>query len=558
LGSPSFEFRLHLLEPSICLGSEDKLLTLSIVTVNFIHNVQDGLVGRSLEVREVLLQTQLSKRDKRSLDCSLIRPWNLTASMNICNGKNECKCKTHKYTVEADILNGRAAFSDLVVAIDLALQYLDEVKESHQKSFQKSAQSTETSKCEDTNECNFDGNFPVCTMFDVKWHGLRLVVADDTGRHFVGEQDLVVLFIQGIVLRRQEKRATLKTAKDESNELKLIAQYSIELSLNAVDILDCLQSDLSPFRRVLAMRPLPESNKAIDSCTGSCEGCSKDISIAGDAVKLWSLISENTSYGADFRSIEIQYNPSMVVALQRFLGRLLKDVRSKHCDLLRKSSSPSRDKAPSKVSEGNVDVQGEIHFDNIFLCLNKEHQGRRLLESTLTNLSFGFERSTQGYHASGHLSALIATDPSCSSDLARKVIRSSQQVGHFLTFQYKTFASRVLHYNDLFPTWILSQIGHDGRIDDFIEISVAAVDFVFLRDRTEELVDYLSNGMPGKGMGATSRAAKGFVNDRIQKRSFFCVHVDSPNIIVPGNKDYACRFSLRLGKFTQHKYLYFR
>jgi hypothetical protein len=459
--------------------------------------------------------------------------------------------------MEAGILNGRAAFSDLVVAIDLALQYLDEVKESRIKSYPKSIQSIETADS-DVKNSNFDSNFPVCRTFHVEWHGLRLIVADDTGRHFVGEQDIVVIFIQGILLRRQEKQAALKAAKDESNELKLIAQHSMELSLKSVDVLDCLQSDLSPFKRVLAMRSLPISHNSVDFCTESNGGCSKDIAVAGDAVKIWSLIGENKSYGADFQSIEIQYNPSMVVALQRFLGRLLKDVRSKHCDMLRKPIDPLCENASSIISVCDVDVQGKIDFHDIFICLNKEHQGRRLLESTFKQLSFCFERSAKGYHASGHLSALIAIDPSCGHSVAGNFIRSSQEAGDFLTFQYKTFSSRVLHFDDPFPTWILSQIGHEGKIDDFIDISVAAVEFVFLRDRTEELLDYLSNGMPRKGMGATSRAAKGFVSDRIQKRSFFCVHVDSPKIVVPRSKDYPCRFSLRLGKFAHCKYIYFR
>ena len=41
------------------------------------------------------------------------------------------------------------------------------------------------------------------------------------------------------------------------------------------------------------------------------------------------------------------------------------------------------------------------------------------------------------------------------------------------------------------------------------------VRFTYLKERTDELLDYLSNGLPGKGMGATSRAAKGFSSERI-------------------------------------------
>jgi hypothetical protein len=33
----------------------------------------------------------------------------------------------------------------------------------------------------------------------------------------------------------------------------------------------------------------------------------------------------------------------------------------------------------------------------------------------------------------------------------------------------------------------------------------------------EGLMDYLSNGMPGKGMGATSQAAKDFLKSRVYR-----------------------------------------
>jgi hypothetical protein len=101
---------------------------------------------------------------------------------------------------------------------------------------------------------------------------------------------------------------------------------------------------------------------------------------------------------------------------------------------------------------------------------------------------------------------------------------------------------------DAVPTWIMSKMGDGSAIDDFLDIAVATVEVVYIRGRTEELLDYLSNGMPGKGMGATSRAAKGFVSDRIRKRSFFNVHVDAPRLMIPHGQSTQSGVAVRLGK----------
>jgi hypothetical protein len=58
----------------------------------------------------------------------------------------------------------------------------------------------------------------------------------------------------------------------------------------------------------------------------------------------------------------------------------------------------------------------------------------------------------------------------------------------------------------------------------------------------------LSNGLPGKGMGATSRAAKGFLSKRIVTKSFLELHVVSPQVLVPQHEAAARGLELKLGK----------
>ena len=74
-----------------------------------------------------------------------------------------------------------------------------------------------------------------------------------------------------------------------------------------------------------------------------------------------------------------------------------------------------------------------------------------------------------------------------------------------------------------------------------------AIRIVYIRDRTAELIDYLSNGLPAAGIGATTRAAKGFLECRIKTRSAMQLLVDTPTIVAPRHRRTNVGVSLRLG-----------
>ena len=89
------------------------------------------------------------------------------------------------------------------------------------------------------------------------------------------------------------------------------------------------------------------------------------------------------------------------------------------------------------------------------------------------------------------------------------------------------------------PDWVRVQVGEDSAIetiDDCLSLTLATVRFNHIKERTKELMDYLSNGLPGKGMGATSRAAKGFITKKIKTRSFANLSINSPQLFLPRNR----------------------
>ena len=101
----------------------------------------------------------------------------------------------------------------------------------------------------------------------------------------------------------------------------------------------------------------------------------------------------------------------------------------------------------------------------------------------------------------------------------------------------ESFNPDDLSLGDL-PEWVKLQVGQQATVetvDDCLFLSIATVRFNHIRERTGEIIDYLSNGLPGKGMGVTTRAAKGFMSKRIITRSFTNLSINAPQLFLPRN-----------------------
>jgi hypothetical protein len=278
-------------------------------------------------------------------------------------------------------------------------------------------------------------------------------------------------------------------------------------------------------------------------------------------------------YDVTFRPFAVQWNPSTVIAVQRFLGRLRKESKTiavqvfhqKIDDILSGSKTeetikPSLETPPGKpVSE----MRAKIHIDSLTVCLNKEHQYRRLLELTFSTCEVQMISSDHGMLIDAKLTDLSAFDmdgyfqdtdeESFVSKENRKVIsvladRNAVENGQFIHFVYKTFTDHAKYVSTAdVPDWVLSHIASRNDIDDFLSVTMASTRFTYLKERTEEILDYLSNGLPGKGMGATSRAAKGFISRRIQAKSFLQVQINSPQVYIPQHEMAEHGLALKIG-----------
>ena len=443
-------------------------------------------------------------------------------------------------------------------------------------------------------------------ILNINFDGFELKVADDSGRHFAGTQDLIILSLGKLFISREALHHNVS---------------SVKVRLHTLDLFDCLQDATSPFRTAASSRSgamglhhnnsIPQDTNAHEDRVKTTweEHCLRrdgewdfltspalikraqqaasdlmfnstenEISSSTELIELLCMFSGNKSrdYSIRMRSFAVQWNPSTVIAIQRFLGRLRKESKVKATKVHNQddrgvgntsSAAPSQDSVKETNVNGEMTTRLTVNADSLTICLNKEHQNRRLLELTLSSCSAKVVSSIQGLCVDGQLGDLHAWDSdnynrkdygrdtitnanrNLFKVLSVKGIQDQSSRSAFLKVHYKTFKERLPQsmLDKEVPKWVESHIADTGDIDDFLRVSVAAIEFVYFKERTAEILDYLSNGLPGKGMGATSRAAKGFISKRILTKSFLEVCVDSPQVIVPQHESLGGGITLTLG-----------
>lgn len=540
----AYILRLLLVRPSIIVGSEERGLVLQVDEIEFNSQSKQPRVKRNISVSGMQLQTRSDDRATMTVPGSLIEPWSGYATVEQCGDIECCSCSSHSIKIDAEVLKAMASFVDMTVAIHVLLEFIRDMRETQNV----------MSSLPSLDQSNVDGQISAVTIVSgppsrtasIHWKGLQLVVIDDSCRHFAGSQELAVFTVKRIELQREETM--------EHNHGLTFANY---LRLGSVDMVDSLQSVKSPFRQILALR---SCDRELLSPGG---GGGVDSKESHAAIEIDTHLSTHRTYSIKVNTCALQYNPSLVIALQRFVGRLLKDatqriggIKTKELELSRMPSSSADLYEGEEVSEKNmVTVNGTFEVTTVIIHLNKEHQGRQLLKTTISDCLVDLHRSDQGMCLRGHLGALHAFDDENMGGSGRTLLRAGGK-SHFLQFCFRTFALRSVSLeskgSEDVPHWVMVQLLNQGNceIDDCLELAISALEVTYLKGITKELADYLNNGMPGRGMGATGRAAKGFVEGRIQTKSFLQVSAEAPTIVIPVDTSAVCGISCRLGEIT--------
>ena len=643
---PSYQFHLLLRSPRIVLPSgsmdmESSCVVLRMDHLDFFHH-NDGRskrITKTFFVHDLQLYTSsiaLLNRSGYIDERSLIRPWCIAGYYDRCDSRIAGPCDEHGIRIKGDVIQARAAYSDMIVAIDVGLRFLSDLEESQSHTASRySALSAShrdndelSRQSRDFSSLSIPCSMPRKNILAVELDGFELEVVDDSMRHFAGAQQLIKfslleMSLYQVALERHDEEATRQRKRTK-------------VSLHRVSVFDCLQPIQSPFRLVATsqrsstetgihqadcelegsdmrfprmswsdFRTIEDghwgfsvSQFLVESTHGRAlsEFCEQDYFGQSEAIALdrsdeieqrpLDLVELHHSfihgvsdeYAVNLRSLTMQWNPSTVIALQRFLGRLHKEAKSKSegkWAISRAPSTPNTDMSSLGGSDG-VPTHARFRMERLTIFLNKEHQHRCLVRATLTDSFATFEHDARsGTTLQGSIKDLSAWDTDTSTargidavlEEHRRILQvvssdkpslSGSKDGvtprnlEFLRFRFKTFdGSDPTSIPDELPLWVNSRLAGSGQcrrgIDDYLSVSVATIRVCYIRERIEEILDYLSNGLPGKGMGATSRAAKGFISKRIQTNSYLELNIQAPQMFVPQHEKSYRGVLVRLG-----------
>lgn len=632
--SPSYQFRLLLVSPRIilsagCRSAAKTHVILRMAHLDFLHR-NCGITMRTTKtfcVHDLELYTSAHENPLREVsesNNSLIHPWTIIGMHDRCSRHSNGNCKDHTFRLRGDILQARAAYSDISKAVDVCLRLVSDVRtykdrmsavDLNSRNREELPTATEKKRAEQPSQ-HSACHVPRTKLTLIGCSGLELMVVDDSRRHFAGAQRLVEVSFGSILFTSQSK-PQVHTSLDPA------MTHSTTLSVKRIELSDCLQAKGSRFRLIGTTRPLGDGFTSSSTVRDQPISWAETVSVEHDVwgydvsqtmvirladlvskhpmdtdglVEMKSFIVEGTSrqYDMSLKSFTMQWNPSTVIALQRFSGRLLKEARSKAADRYGKTlkdlfaaSSSTQKRGNSSADSSDHDsvpnkallpVRASCVADNITICLNKEHQNRSLLRVTMSGSQVALKSDSKGMlQFSGCLRDLNAWDSdgyvergagvilpenrqvlsvlhnSSGRDSAAYDQKEEQSFGDdaFFRFHYSTFSSAATVESRSLPKWVLSHLLESGearnQIDDYLTVSVATVQFNYIRERSEEVLDYLSNGLPGKGMGVTSKAAKGFIKKRIQTRSFLDLTIHAPQVSIPRREDAREGLLVRLG-----------
>ena len=633
LQHPSFQLRVTLSSPCILLSSANSADSASVVLrlghLDLLHtrNGEEGATTKSFLLHDLELYTSSHGNGGRNSDSSensLIHPWCLSGVIQSCSSERPCNCESHSIRLGADVLRASAAFSVMMIAIEVCLSFLADFRqcttegEHSERPKTRYSDSTQPSLNEGPSR-QFPQELPATPkqyVVALDWNGFEFLVVDDSGRHFAGSQELITLVLGNILFLRQDNKLAPKST-GQSGKATRQDQFSHKMTvqLHSIDLLDCLQPEGSPFRRLISSPSgkhtenrdpkamIQSSKKSMDWNTFAMQESDEwgfsaspaliertDTAYAALVTSSIPALKEETgavsfssfdddgdtrSYRVKVRSSSVQYNPSTVIALQRFLGRFRKqavqslEVFNEEIDKFVKASYESH-AAEDKdaVSSQGTNTKADIELESLSISLNKEHQRRRLLKVDLTGCHTTLSSDKTGVTLEGSVRDLSAWDCDQQASSAGRqfpntcvlrVLRNESTRSpakalddSFLNFRFSTFRKdESVPIERNIPHWVRSHItGNDvtgQEIDDCLEVSLCTIELTYLRERTEEILDYLSNGLPGKGMGATKFAAQGFLKKRIETRSFLQLRVESPTVYLPEEELAVCGIRIRLG-----------
>jgi hypothetical protein len=485
----AYEFRLTLIRPSIVLGACENNLILHANNVQ-LNRIMTSQISCEFSIDGLRLHTMVFERMIEAEAVSIVDPWSFRGSMHSISQLEQNGCESLKFDFVAEIVYVKATYSDMTVALEAALRIAHDVKQAHNS---VAVQTQSTIESQASVRPISVSDIKTETSYHARCKGIEFALVDDSGRHFASALELLVLRVGELDFIRCETPSQILVASHEPSSTADLQnrEFSTRLRIKRLDMLDSLQSLRSPFHKVVKLR---------------CE--SKSLSINPEdrfAIEISSHTLASCVYKVKLWTCELQYNPSMIIALQRFMGRLTKDAKLRNDDIsrgeVRMPSSPVSSEGLDLIAKARQSIAVSFGIETLSIGLNKEHQFRRLMSISLLDCHAEFRQNELGRYIGAHLRKIHAVAGSKHpEETGRTLLEAGSESFLFVKLGYQTFTERMVAIDDCLPDWVTAQLAMQSNpeIDDCLDVNVAALDVTYVKDQVVELIDYLTNGMPGR------------------------------------------------------------
>ena len=512
---PSYQFRLLLNAPNINFMNTTKNNDENAVTValrlshfEFFYKMiclDDYKTQIFVHDLELFTNSIYNTQKYPPTDSTLLHPLNFALNMQTLGNNNIIK-------FASETVRARMTFNDMILVMNILLNIIENVNENEKNSIASSEDSYNINTNDETKTIlekknSRDANMNV-TKMSATFNGFTLLIEDDSLFHFATQQELIE-FSMGIFEYDFEQQ--INTEK--------VRSHSTRIRLKSLKLLDCLQPCGSAFRVVANSGTLSNTDDTLVYASQLRDNeksfewadfrTRKDCEWGFESSKSMATLSENQFGNSmnekDHQSIEMQnldlieifhvgnekkmdkiellcrtlsfqWNPSTIIALKRFCSKLVKEFSN----IMNSSSS-------IHMAEGNMNttnvtneriimdkrvekkLRASLRFEKVTLCLNKEHQYRRLLEITFSDTLILFEKDLANQiDVQGNVKDIIAIDPNLNT-LNRVVIGAlpkEHERKNLFSIRFRTFDKKVPQKID---NWVKKKM---GDVDDYLSVQL--------------------------------------------------------------------------------------
>ena len=522
----STSFRLFFKNPEIAVESKDMAVVLGMESAEYYSSERHAKIEKDAALKEVRLITRYPEKDQGNKFASLFELDRLVARHRSCSAGENCSCSAHTSLLEIGNLRSKALFSDLNVTCEVMMKLSSDflVRRKSQKKASLDARDKSASKISVQRYATSDS-------VQLRCREVSITIVDDSLRHFASSQDVIGAVLADISFDRRQA-PTIPSSSSSIIEMEDV----MEASIQEIQIIDHLQSELSPYRSAFVAKDVVQLDfmslptRAHRSFASSTRPHALYMSRKKD--------NETCRYELDVRQLALQYNPTMVIALQRFMGRLRKRVQTAYSRFQSTTNSDSSPQISTAPTERSSVCILNARLESFALSLNKEHRDRRLAEVSVQTIEVNASRSNEVAEASITVEDLKVFDSDSKeiSDKNRFLLKVSDMSGPFLDVKLLSCAKSADESSPL-PDWARA-ITQDQEADDLIQITIGGLDVVFLPGRTSELADYFKNALPGKSMGISAPISKASVPKKSRNTRLFKLFSERSNVYIP-RKDIA-------------------